>query len=162
MNSIRVMCLLHLTFRQIYSKPILKILDRLAEILGQSGVNSSLEAVVISGGLLTKDAALAFLLMENLGQKKVSVFMDLLDKWTKPGFTLTKDSTAMGTKKIPDPLAIPLMTYQGNIRRNVTITNLQEHHWIIPQGYDRVRQGDTVRVSRRQSNSSPVHRSPEC
>ena len=72
---------------------------KLAEILGQSGVNASLEAVVISGGLLTKDAALAFLMLENLGQKKVSVFMDPMDKWAKPGFTLTKDSTVVGYKK---------------------------------------------------------------
>jgi len=98
---------------------------RLAEILGQAGVNSALEAVVISGGSLTKDAALAFLMIENVGQKKVSVFLDPLDKWAKPGFSLTKDSTVVGTKKVPDPLSIPLVSYQGNIRRNVLIPDLK-------------------------------------
>ena len=50
------------------------------------------------------------------------------------------------------------MTYEGNIRRNVTITQPSKHPGIIPQDDDRVRQGDTLRVSRRQSNSSPVRR----
>jgi 3-mercaptopyruvate sulfurtransferase SseA len=106
---------------------------KLAVILGQSGVNASLEAVVISGGLLTKDAALAFLMMENLGQKKVSVFMDSMDKWAKPGFPLTKDSTVVGTKKGPDPLSIPLMPYPGNVRRDVIITELKSAHGFYPR-----------------------------
>ena len=106
---------------------------RLADILGQSGVNASLEAVVISGGLLTKDAALAFLMMENLGQKKVSVFMDPMDKWARPGFTLTKDSTVVGTKKVPDPLSIPLMSFPGNVRKNVIITELNGSHGLYPR-----------------------------
>jgi 3-mercaptopyruvate sulfurtransferase SseA len=98
-----------------------------------SGVNSSLEAVVISGGLLTKDAALAFLLIENLGQKRVSVFMDSLNKWNRPGFTLTKDSTVTGTKKIPNLLSIPLMTYPGELRKNVIITDLKDASESFPR-----------------------------
>jgi thiosulfate/3-mercaptopyruvate sulfurtransferase len=106
---------------------------RLAEILGKSGVNSSLEAVVISGGLLTKDAALAFLLMEDLGQRKVSVFMDPMDKWDKPGFTLTKDSTAVGTQKTPNPLSIPLTAYPNDQRRNVILTDLKSKSGSFPR-----------------------------
>jgi 3-mercaptopyruvate sulfurtransferase SseA len=98
---------------------------RLAEILAQAGVNPDLEAVVISGASLTKDAALAFLMIENLGQKKVSVFMDPMDKWAKPGSSLTKDSTVVGTKKVTDPLSIPLVSYPGNICRNILITDLK-------------------------------------
>ena len=105
---------------------------RLAEILGQSGVNASLEAVVISDGLLTKDAALAFLMMDNLGQKKVSVFMGSMDKWEKPGFTLTKDSTVIGTKEIHNPLSIPLMPYPGNVRKDVIINDLKKTHGFYP------------------------------
>jgi thiosulfate/3-mercaptopyruvate sulfurtransferase len=109
----------------------------LAEVLGESGVNASLEAVVISDGSLNKDAALAFLMIENLGQKKVSVFMDSMDKWIKSGFTLTKDSTVVGNQKVPIPiaigtLAIPLMLYPGNIRRDVIITELENSHGLYP------------------------------
>jgi thiosulfate/3-mercaptopyruvate sulfurtransferase len=104
---------------------------KLAEMLGQSGVNTSLEAVIISGGLLTKDAALAFVMMENLGQKKVSVFMDPMEKWTRPGFSLIKDSTFVGTKK-GDPLAIPPLPYPANTRRDVIITGLKSSHGLYP------------------------------
>jgi 3-mercaptopyruvate sulfurtransferase SseA len=83
--------------------------------------------------MLTKDAALAFLMMENLGQKKVSVFMDSMDKWTRPGFTLTKDSTVVGSKKGPDPLSIPLLSYPGNVRKSVIITDLNGSHGLFPR-----------------------------
>jgi 3-mercaptopyruvate sulfurtransferase SseA len=105
---------------------------KLAEILSRSGVNSSLEAVIISNGLLTKDAALAFLIMENLGQERVSVYMDMMDKWNKPGSTLTKDSTAVGTRKGPDPLSIPVIPYPENVRRGVIITDIKSAHGAYP------------------------------
>jgi 3-mercaptopyruvate sulfurtransferase SseA len=106
---------------------------KLAQIIGQSGVDASLETVVISEGLSMKDAALAFLMLSNLGQKKVTIFMDSMDKWNKPGFTLTKDSTVVGTKKIPDPLSIPLMTYPGNIRRDDIIADLSGTGGMFPR-----------------------------
>lgn len=106
---------------------------KLAAILGQSGVNSSLEAVVISNGLLTKDAALAFLMLENLGQKKVSVFMDPIDKWDRPGFTLTKDTTVVGTQKVPNPLSIPHMVFPANAGGNVIITELKSTNGSYPR-----------------------------
>jgi 3-mercaptopyruvate sulfurtransferase SseA len=106
---------------------------KLAEILGKSGVDASLEAVVISDRFLTKDEALAFLIMENLGQKKVSVFMDSFDKWPKPGFSLTKDSTVIGAPKVPNPLAIPLLPYPGNVRRDVILTDLKNSHGLYPR-----------------------------
>lgn len=97
----------------------------LVEILGKSGVDPSLEAVIISDGLLTKDAAMAFLLMEDLGQKRASVFMDPLSKWDKPGSALTKDSTAVGIQKTKNPFSIPITTYPSNLRRNVIIRDLK-------------------------------------
>jgi 3-mercaptopyruvate sulfurtransferase SseA len=67
---------------------------RLAEILGPAGVDSSHEAVIMSGGGLTADAALAFVALERLGQKKVSVFMDAPDQWAAGGLTVKKDAAA--------------------------------------------------------------------
>jgi 3-mercaptopyruvate sulfurtransferase SseA len=72
---------------------------KLAEILGASGVNPAHEAVVVSGGGLTKESALAFVMLEKMGQKKVSVFMDSLDsvesldKMARRGFAVTKEPT---------------------------------------------------------------------
>jgi 3-mercaptopyruvate sulfurtransferase SseA len=106
---------------------------RLAAILGQSGINAALEAVIISDGLVTKDAALAFLMLENLGQKKVSVFTDSLNKWSRPGFSLTKDSTVIGIKNPPDPLTITLKAYPGNLRRDIILTELRSKQGSYPR-----------------------------
>ena len=97
--------------------------DKLAEILGPAGVNASDEAVVISGAGITKESALAYVMLEKLGQKKVSIFMDSLDKWAKPGFALTKDATVVGPKKSPRDLSIPPTTYPESFRKDVLITD---------------------------------------
>ena len=97
--------------------------DKLAEILGPAGVNASHEAVVISGAGLTKDAALAFVVLEKLGQKKASVFLDSMDEWAKLGFAVKKDATVVGPKQGPQDLSIPPTTYAGNFRKDVIIAD---------------------------------------
>lgn len=92
---------------------------KLAEILGAAGVDASHEAVVMSGAGVTKDSALAFVMLEKLGQKKVSVFMDSIDQWAKLGFAVTKDATVVGPKKVLHDLSIPPTTYPGNYRKDV-------------------------------------------
>jgi 3-mercaptopyruvate sulfurtransferase SseA len=93
--------------------------DKLAKILGPAGVNASYEAVVISGAGLTKESALAFVMLEKLGQKKVSVFMDSVDKWRQRGFTVATDATVVGPKKTPFDLSIPPTNYPGTFRKDV-------------------------------------------
>ena len=100
----------------------------LAEYLENSGINDLDEAVVVSGAGLTKDAALAFLLLERLGQKKVSVFIEPLEKWNKPGFALTKDSTKIGSKK---PLSTLTMAYPG--RCEVIVSDHKKTNSIYPR-----------------------------
>ncbi len=97
--------------------------NKMAEILGPAGVNATHEAVVISGAGLTKDSALAFVMLEKLGQKKVSVFMDSMDKWAKLGFDVKKDATVVGPKQVPHDLSIPPTTYPGNVRKAVIIAD---------------------------------------
>lgn len=106
---------------------------KLAEILGTAGVNASHEAVIISGLGLTKEAALAFVMLKKLGQTKVSVFTDSIDKWIKLGFTLTKDATVVGTQKIPNNLSILPATYPENVNKEVIISNLQKTHGLYPK-----------------------------
>ncbi|MBZ5553238.1 MAG: hypothetical protein LAO21_11000 [Acidobacteriia bacterium] len=96
---------------------------KLAEILGPAGIDASHEAVVFSGAGLTKDSALAFVMLEKLGQKKVSVFMDSLDKVAQPGYSLTKDATVVGPKKGPQDLSIPPTTYPGNFQKEVIVAD---------------------------------------
>ncbi len=108
-------------------------LDKLAEILGPAGVNASQEAVVFSGAGLTKESALAFVMLEKLGQEKVSVFMDSLDKWAQLGFTVTKDATVVGPKKVPRDLSIPPTNYPGNFRKEVIIADPKSTQGLYPR-----------------------------
>ena len=48
---------------------------------------------------LTKDSALAFVMLEKLGQNKVSLFVDSMDRWAELGFAVTKDPTDVGPRK---------------------------------------------------------------
>jgi thiosulfate/3-mercaptopyruvate sulfurtransferase len=106
---------------------------KLAEILGPAGVNVSDEAVVISGAGLTKDSALAYVMLERLGQKKISIFMDSMDKWTKLGFTLTKDATVVGVPKVPHDGSIPPSVYPANFRKDVMIASAMSTHDVYPK-----------------------------
>ncbi|APV49430.1 hypothetical protein BWI17_06885 [Betaproteobacteria bacterium GR16-43] len=89
---------------------------KLAEILGASGVDASYEAVIVSGSGLTKEAALAYVMLEKMGQKKVSVFMDSLesvdslDKMARKGFAVTQD-----------PTKVTPVAYLVNARNGITL-----------------------------------------
>jgi len=97
---------------------------KMVEILGQAGVDQSQEAVVVSGTGLTKESALAYAILERLKQKKVSVFMDSMEKSAQLGFAPTKDPTVVGPKKASGDLAVPPVTYPFNVRRTVITSNL--------------------------------------
>ena len=84
---------------------------KLAAVLGPAGVDATHEAVIVSDGGLTPNAALAFLALERAGQKKVSVMMDSMDDWGLKGFTLTKDATIVGAPKSPQDHAVPPAAY---------------------------------------------------
>jgi len=107
--------------------------QRLAEVLGPAGVDASHEAVVVSGAGLTKEAALAFVMLEKLGQKKVSVFIDSMDKWTQLGFALTTTPTVVGPRKAPRDLSIPPTTYPGTVRKDVIIPDPRTSQGLYPK-----------------------------
>ena len=108
---------------------------KLAAILGPDGVNVSDEAVVVSGAGITKDSALAFVMLEKLGQKKVSVFTDYIDKWTQLKYPVTKDATVVGAPKGPHDLAILPTTYPDEFRNGVVITDPNATHGLYPKVY---------------------------
>jgi 3-mercaptopyruvate sulfurtransferase SseA len=115
-------------FRRNVSNP-----HKLAEILGQAGVNVAHEAVVISDAGLNAHAALAFFMLENLGQKRVSVFVDSLDKWLERGHEVTKEATAVGARKGPGDLSIPPTTYPTTARKNNAIADPQSTQGLYPK-----------------------------
>lgn len=108
-------------------------LEKLAELLGPAGVNASHEAVIISGAGLTKESALAFVALEKLGQKKISVFIDSLRKSARLGLALTKDTTVVGPKKSPMDLSILPTTYPENFRKDVIIADPKSTQGIYPK-----------------------------
>ena len=54
-----------------------------------SGVDAAYEAVIVSDGGLNADSALAFLMLEKMGQKKVSVLSDSVDDWGFAGYVVS-------------------------------------------------------------------------
>ena len=107
--------------------------EKLAEILGHAGVNPSYEAVVISDAGLNASSALAFFMLESLGQKRVSVFIDSIDKWLELGHEVTKDATAVGPKKGPGDLSIPPTTYPTNQRKNTLTADPKGTQGLYPK-----------------------------
>lgn len=106
---------------------------RLAGLLGAAGIDVRHEAVVVSGAGLTKEAALAFVLLEKLGQTKVSVLIDSIDRWAQGGITVTKDATVVGPKKAPRDLSIPPTTYAAKVRSDVIITDPKSSQGVYPK-----------------------------
>lgn len=89
---------------------------QLPGLLGAAGVNDSHEAVVVSDGGLNPRAALAFLALERLGHKRVSLLMESVDDWGLAGFPLAKEPTTVGPRKSAQDLAVPAASYRAQTR----------------------------------------------
>ena len=85
----------------------------LAEALGAVGVDPNYEAVIVSERGLNTDSALAFLMLEQVGQKRVSVLVDSIDDWAFAGFPLDKETDAAGARKVAQ---IAPTTYPADLR----------------------------------------------
>jgi thiosulfate/3-mercaptopyruvate sulfurtransferase len=102
---------------------------KLAEVLGASGVDPSHEAVVVSGGGLTREAALAYVTLERLGQKKVSILMDSLeapeslDKMARMKLGITKEATIVGKPAKPTDRAVPPAKYSPDSKEGITLAD---------------------------------------
>jgi thiosulfate/3-mercaptopyruvate sulfurtransferase len=125
-------------FRSNLSDP-----DKVAGILGPAGVDSSHEAVVVSGGGLTTDAALAFVALEKLGQKRVSVLMDTMDKWVARGFKVRKDAA----------VSVRPTTYSRDLRRDVIVADTKSAQGVYPRVF--IASGKTV--SAKAQDGKVVH-----
>lgn len=101
---------------------------KLAEVLGNSGVNAADEAVVISGKGLTKESALAFIMLEKLGQKRVSVFTDSFEKWAELGNAVIKDTAEIAS-------SIPQISYPFNLQSEVIIEDANNTAGLYPKIY---------------------------
>lgn len=100
---------------------------KLAGVLGAAGVDPAHEAVIVSGGGVTKDAALAYVVLDKLGQRKVSIFtdslesVDALDRMARKGFAMTKVATVVGKPQKPTDMAVPPASYVAGERDGILL-----------------------------------------
>lgn len=79
----------------------------LAALFGQAGVDRTHEAVVVSEGGLNESSALAFVLLESIGQQKVSIFMDSIERWAELGQEVARPAAAAAAGKPSAPSTMP-------------------------------------------------------
>lgn len=117
-------------FRRNYSSPA-----KLAEALGAAGVDASHEAVIVSEGGLNPDSALAFLMLEKVGQARVSVLSESIDDWGFAGLPLAREADAADPRKTP-PGLVPLpRAYPVKLRQGVAIDAAGSATGLYPRVY---------------------------
>lgn len=107
--------------------------DPLASTLGAAGINPSHEAVIVSGAGLTKEAALAFVTLQRLGQKRVSVLLDSMDTWTQRDFPVAKEPTAVRVPAGPGDVAVRPATFTATPRGDVVISAATATKGLFPK-----------------------------
>lgn len=107
---------------------------KLAKVLAAAGVNPAHEAVIVSTGGVNDGAALAFAMLEKLGQKKVSLLADSVDDWGLRGFELTREPTIVGP---PSPKAyfVTPTKYAAEPRAGVVIKDARSTTGTYPKVY---------------------------
>lgn len=83
----------------------------LAPALGAAGVDPQHEVVLVSGGGLTGDAAVAYAVLESLGQPRISILKESVDEWALRGHPLAKEPTVVGQRRSPQDLVVPERSY---------------------------------------------------
>jgi 3-mercaptopyruvate sulfurtransferase SseA len=83
----------------------------LAPALGAAGVDPEHEVVLVSDGGLTTDAALAYAVLQALGQPRISILKESVDEWALRGHPLAKAATVVGQRRSPQDQVVPARTY---------------------------------------------------
>lgn len=108
--------------------------ETLATLLGQAGVDRSHEAVIVSEGGLNESAALAYLMLESLGQQKVSLFMDSIERWAELGHEVARPAATPG-KPPEKSLTQTLTPYATKPRAGILITEPKTSAGLYPKVY---------------------------
>lgn len=109
--------------------------EKLATLLGQAGVDRSHEAVVVSEGGLNESSALAYLMLESLGQQKVSVFMDSVERWAEAGLEVARPAAAADPGKPPERSSTLAKPYVANLRAGMLVTDPKRAQGLYPKVY---------------------------
>lgn len=114
-------------FRRDFASP-----GKLAQYLGAAGVDMTEETVIVSNGGLNPDSALAYLALEEIGQKKVSVLSDSLDDWAFAGLPVVK--TDADPKKNANPFATA-RAYPAQLRPDIVTRDPAATKGLYPKVY---------------------------
>ena len=106
--------------------------EKLAQYLGAAGVDMSEEAVIVSNGGLNPDSALAYLALEELGQKRVSLLPDSMDDWAFAGLPVAK--TDADPKKNVNPYVTP-KAYSAALRTGIVTRDPAATKGLYPKVY---------------------------
>ncbi len=126
---------------------------KLADVLSAAGVDPTNETVIISDGGVNANSAFVFLMLEKLGQKKVSLLLESVDDWGLGGLTLTKEATTVGLRKSPKDFAIPATTYKANVQSGIVTTEARQ-----PQGpYPKIYIASGKNISAKPQDGKVIH-----
>jgi 3-mercaptopyruvate sulfurtransferase SseA len=117
-------------FRRNMSNPA-----KLAQVLGGAGVDANFEAVIVSSGGLNPDSALAYLMLERVGQKKVSVIPESVDDWAFAGLPLVKESDSNDPKKAAMMMPAPPKAYPAKLRAGTVVGEVPRTAGLYPKVY---------------------------
>lgn len=124
-------------FRQHLDRPA-----ALAPLLSAAGVNPREEAVLVGdGGRLGPDVALAFLLLHQLGQARVSLLSGSAEDWGLAGLPVATQPTVVGTRRTPEDLVVRQVPYAAEPRSGAV---LRARDGALPPGTVRVAAGTTL------------------
>ena len=90
--------------------------QRLADLLGAAGVDPTHEAVIVGERGLDADVALAWRLLTDLGQARVSFLDASLEEWAMQGAPLTRVPTQVGAPAGPSSFVVPPVSYRAQAR----------------------------------------------
>ena len=102
----------------------------LAALLGQAGVDRAHEAVVISEGGINEDSALAFLLLQSVGQHKVSIYLDSTERWAELGHAVVRPAAAA-----PAASAAPALPYEATAAGALFVSDAAPSRSLFPRVY---------------------------
>jgi thiosulfate/3-mercaptopyruvate sulfurtransferase len=105
---------------------------KLADALVSAGIDTAYETVIISGGGLTKEAALAFVMLEKLGCKKISLFAEPADKWAQLGFTVMKDTVAGDAEEGSPGTSKPALVHV-NLQKGIIVSDPGKAQGVYPR-----------------------------
>ena len=111
---------------------------QLVAALGRAGVDPSHEVVVVSEGGLNESSALALLLLQSLGQQKVSIFMDSTERWAELGQDVARPAAVAAAGKPTAASAMPTSpatTYATAPRNGLLVSDPTSSRGLHPQVY---------------------------